>query len=148
MTAYWRQFIDGFLFLANWTTTLQAVLYSVITWGLSVLAYWCVLQAFEPKSTFVEAAFMVVSLSLAVTVPSSPGFIGVFQYVGQQALVLPFAGKYSASSAFAIVLTAYLTYYLLTSSLGIIAMLRLRQSFKNLGRKITTGLGIRKNGQG
>ena len=36
------------------------------------------------------------------TVPSSPGFIGVFQLVGQQALVAPFPERYTPSAALSI----------------------------------------------
>ncbi len=100
--------------------------------------YWCVLRAFQPLARPVEAAFVVAALSLAITVPSSPGFIGVFQWVGQQALVLPFGAKYDLASALAITLTAHLVYYLLTTALGVIGLWRFGQSFAQLGRVISS----------
>jgi len=75
---------------------------------------------------------MMVSLSLAVAVPSSPGFIGVFQFIGQQALVIPFGAKYSMSDALAITLVAYLVYYALSTLIGIIGMWRLGQSLSSM----------------
>jgi uncharacterized membrane protein YbhN (UPF0104 family) len=84
----------------------------------------------------VEAAFMMVALSFAVAVPSSPGFVGVFQLIGQQALILPFGAKYDAAVALAITLTAHLTYYVLTTTLGVFGLWRLGGSFVNLGRSI------------
>jgi uncharacterized membrane protein YbhN (UPF0104 family) len=75
-------------------------------------------------------------LSFAVTVPSSPGFIGIFQLAGQQALVLPFGSKYEATNALAITLTAHLIYYLLTTLLGIVGLWQLGESFAKLGRMI------------
>ena len=83
---------------------------------------------------------MMVSLSFAVIVPSSPGFIGIFQFIGQQALVIPFGLKYSVSSALAIALIAHLVYYILSTLLGIIGVWRIGQSFTNLMR-----LAARKN---
>jgi uncharacterized membrane protein YbhN (UPF0104 family) len=74
----------------------------------------------------------MVSLSLAVAVPSSPGFIGVFQFVGQHALVIPYGLKYSASNALAITLIAYLVYYIVSTLIGIIGIWRLGQSFAGL----------------
>ena len=79
--------------------------------------YWCIIRSFQADGAFLEATFMVVALSFAVAVPSSPGFIGIFQLVGQQALVLPFGAKYDESQALAITVTAHLTYYLLTTAL-------------------------------
>lgn len=82
---------------------------------------------------------MVVTLSLAVTVPSSPSFVGVFQLVGQQALVLPFGAKYDVATALAITLLAHLTYYLITTVLGIIGLWKLGGSFVKIGEPLTFG---------
>ena len=78
------------------------------------------IRSLQADGTFLEATFMVVALAFAVAVPSSPGFIGIFQLVGQQALVLPFGAKYDVSTALAITITAHLTYYLLTTGLGML----------------------------
>jgi uncharacterized membrane protein YbhN (UPF0104 family) len=94
------------------------------------------LHAFQLEATWIEAGFMVVSLSLALTVPSSPGFIGVFQYVGQQALVVPFGSKFDAGTALAATLTAHLVYYLITTALGIVGLWRFGGSLSGLGRRI------------
>jgi uncharacterized membrane protein YbhN (UPF0104 family) len=87
---------------------------------------------------------MMVALSFALAVPSSPGFVGIFQLIGQQALVLPFGAKYDASSALAITLTAHLIYYVLTTTLGVIGLWRLGESFMNLGRVIGVRRSARK----
>ncbi len=130
------QLLDGFAPLISPSVALRVALWSVLSWALSIGIYWCVLHAFQPEATWVEAGFMVVSLSLALTVPSSPGFIGVFQYVGQQALVLPFGGKYDAGTALAATLTAHLVYYLITTALGVAALWRFGESFSGLGGRI------------
>jgi uncharacterized membrane protein YbhN (UPF0104 family) len=70
-------------------------------------------------------------------VPSSPGFVGVFQLVGQQALVLPFGSKYDLATALAITLTAHLTYYLLTTLLGLVGLLYVGESVLGLGRAVS-----------
>lgn len=118
--------------------------WSVVTWALSIGMFWAVLYSFRADSTLVEATFMVVALSLAVTVPSSPGFVGVFQLVGQQALVLPFGAKYDVATALAITLSAHLAYYLITTVLGIIGLWKLGGSFVNLGRSINVWRAVRR----
>ena len=140
----WKELVQGLVPLTQWRVAVRAISWSVVTWACSIGTFWCVLYSFNTSATMVEAAFMVVALALAVTVPSSPGFIGVFQLVGQQALVLPFGTKYDVSSALAITLTAHLTYYLFTSALGVIGLWRLGESFASLGRIITAGRSTRK----
>lgn len=132
----WRELIVGLSPLARWQVALQGAIWSSVSWAFSIGMYWCVLRSFQPDGSIVEAVFMVVALSFAVAVPSSPGFVGIFQLVGQQALVLPFGAKYEATNALAITLTAHLIYYLLTTFLGIIGLWRLGESFGNLGRII------------
>lgn len=68
--------------------------------------------------------------------PSRPGFIGICQLAGQQALVLPFGGKYDESTALAATLGAYLVYYWIPSFLGAIGLWRAGESFSGLGREL------------
>ena len=79
---------------------------------------------------------MMVTLSFAVAVPSSPGFVGIYQLAGQQALVLPFGAKYDPSIAFAITLTAHMAYFIPTTLLGVAGLWRLGESFFSLGRSL------------
>lgn len=137
IVTWWRELVSGFLPLTRGRVALQTIAGSLVAWALSLAMFWCVLRAFHASGTLVEAAFMMVALSFAVSVPSSPGFVGVFQLIGQQALVLPFGAKYDAASALAIALTVHLTYYILTTTLGMIGLWRLGQSFVNLGHKMT-----------
>ncbi len=134
ITDRWRESVIGLTPLTCGRVAVQSVVWSFAAWGGSIGMYWCVLRSFQSDGAPVEAVFMVVALSFAVSVPSSPGFLGVFQLVGQQALVLPFGLKYSATNAMAITMTAYLIYYLVTTFLGIIGLWQLGQSFTNLER--------------
>lgn len=64
--------------------------------------------------------------------PAGPGFIGVYQWVGQQSLVIPFPELYTTSSALGVAITAHLAYYLFSSGLGVIGMWYFGQSFMGL----------------
>ena len=137
MTARWRELVRGFLPLTRWRIAARAVGWSFVTWGCSLAVFWSVLCAFQSDARLIEAAFMMVALSFAIAVPSSPGFIGIFQFVGQQALVIPFGVKYDAATALAITLTVHLVYYIPTTTVGVVGLWRLGESFVNLGRMIT-----------
>ncbi len=80
---------------------------------------------------------MLVALALAITVPSSPGFIGVFQLVGQQALVVPFANRYDLGTALAITVVVHATYYVITTLLGLGGLWYLGQPLTGLARSAT-----------
>lgn len=139
LIARWHELVNGLAPLTRWKTALRIIGWSLLTWACSIAIDWCVILAFQPRGTAIEAAFMVVALSLAVTVPSSPGFIGVFQLVGQQALVLPFGGKYDSAIALAITLMAHIVYYFITTVLGILGLWRLGESFVHLWQAIRPG---------
>jgi uncharacterized protein (TIRG00374 family) len=135
--ARWHEIVRGLAPLTRWQQAVPAIIWSLVCWGLSIAIYWCVLRLFQADATWVEATFMVVALAFAVAMPSSPGFVGVFQLVGQQALVLPFGAKYDAPTALAITLMAHLTYYLPTTLMGLIGLWQVGESFAHLGRTLT-----------
>lgn len=140
---WWDDLIESLTLLLDWRAAVKAVAWSVICWTFSACVFYCVIRAFQADGLVIEAVFMMVTLSLAVTLPSSPGFIGVFQFAGQQALVLPFGTKYNSSSALLITLTAHLVYYLLTTGLGLIAIWATGTSFSKL---FQTMLGRKNSG--
>jgi hypothetical protein len=100
---------------------------------VSIGIYACVLRSIQPEANLIEATFMVVALTFSLTVPSSPGHIGVFQLVGQQALVVPFPSKYTPASALAVALLSHLVFYLVTSGMGALGLWRLGTSLARLG---------------
>lgn len=136
LLARWAELVDGFAPLLRPRPAALAVLWSFVIWGLYVGVYWCVLRAFRADAALVEATFMVVALALALTVPSSPGFIGVFQYAGQQALAIPFSGRYDAGTALAATMAGYLVFYASTTILGVIGLWKAGESFSRLGRAL------------
>jgi uncharacterized protein (TIRG00374 family) len=135
VATYWREFLNGLTGLRR-DTAGSIIVWSLATWTGSVGVYWCVLRAFQPLARPIEAVFMVVALSLALTVPSGPGFVGVFQWVGQQALILPFGDIYDSGSALAITLTAHLVYYIFTTLLGVFGLWRFGQSLMDVRHTI------------
>jgi uncharacterized membrane protein YbhN (UPF0104 family) len=135
--ARWEELLQGLTPLLRGMVASKVIVLSLLSWLFSGIVFFCAIKTFQPIGRFLEAMFMMVSLSLAVIVPSSPGVIGVFQLVGQQALVIPFGEKYSASNALAITLVAHLTYYIISTLIGIIGLWRVGQSFSDLMQQIS-----------
>jgi hypothetical protein len=95
------------------------VWWTLAGWVTSVFRHWLALSAFVPDATLIESLILTVMLSLATAVPSAPGFIGLFQLVGQQALVIPFAAKYDAATALGVTVVLHLSLYLVTTVFGV-----------------------------
>ena len=93
--------------------------WTALGWGIGVFRHWLALMAFVPEATVLESLLLTVMLSLAIALPSAPGFIGVFQIVGQQALVLPFAGKYDPATALGVTVVLHLALFLTSVVLGL-----------------------------
>lgn len=106
--------------------------WSGVTWIFAVLTNWAVIQSVNSAGQLVDAALMVAVISIGISIPSSPGFIGVFQLLGQQALAVPFPDRYTASSALSIALLAHLTYFIPTTILGAFGLLRAGTSLSRL----------------
>ncbi len=133
----WAQVVDGIKIFSNTKNSLRLSGWFLFSWLLSVFMFWCTMRAFVPDPTLVEAVFTVGVLTLSLIVPSSPGYLGVFQFVGQQSLVIPFGPKYSQVNAFAIALVFHLIFYGTTSILGIIGIGRLSTSITKLRMEIS-----------
>ena len=136
IVARWAELMRGLAVLTQGSIGLPAVGWSILGWTTSIILQWSVLRAFQPAAGLVEAAFMVTALSLAIAVPAGPGFIGVYQWVGQQSLVIPFPNLYTASSALGVAITAHLAYYIFTTVLGVIGLWYFGQSFMSLRRTL------------
>ncbi len=132
----WSQVVEGVKIFSNTKNSLRLSGWFLFSWLLSVFMFWCTMRAFVPDPTLIEAIFTVGILTLSLIVPSSPGYLGVFQFVGQQSLVIPFGSKYSQVTAFAIALVFHLIFYGTTSILGIIGIGRLSTSITNIRKKI------------
>jgi len=110
-----RDTIDG---LADPLGRLRALLLagvSLATWAMWALAAWSVAQAVGIALSPTEAIFVTAVINLGVAIPSSPGFIGTYQWLGISALALFDVGTEQAL-AFAILMHA--VWYVPTTLLG------------------------------
>jgi glycosyltransferase 2 family protein len=61
---------------------------SACTWGLSCLASALVARSVGIDLSPLEAVFLTSALALGVAIPSSPGYVGTYQWIGVSALGL------------------------------------------------------------
>jgi uncharacterized protein (TIRG00374 family) len=78
---------------------------SLVTWAMWALAAWLVARSLGIALSPVDAIFVTGVINLGVAIPSSPGFIGTYQWLGVSALALIDVGTDEAL-AFAILMHA------------------------------------------
>ncbi len=99
--------IDGFAVLRSPGAIAGIELWSLEAWILGGMMYWFVMLAMG-LSLPIPAAFLVMTItSLAVVVPSSPGYIGVFEAAATVVLVTAFGVDQAHALSYALVMHAF-----------------------------------------
>lgn len=88
---------------------------SLAAWTAWAIAAILTARAVGIELSFLEAVFVTAALNLGVAIPSSPGFVGTYQWLGVSALALFSVGQ-EAGLAFAIAMQA--VWYVPTTLVG------------------------------
>lgn len=125
--------VDGLQMLRSPAAVGQAAVWSALVWLLSGVAYYFVLQAFDLQLSVAAAMFVLAVTTLVLVVPSTPGYIGVFDYAAVLALSI-FGVERSLALSCAVVLHA--VSFITFSVMGLISLLRESLSLSTvLGRE-------------
>ncbi len=92
---------------------------SVAAWGAWAIAAILVGRAVGVELSLVDAIFVTAALNLGVAIPSSPGFVGTYQWLGVSALALFGVGR-AEGLAFAICMQA--VWYVPTTIVGAVIL--------------------------
>ena len=80
-------FVGGLAGLRSWRRLRHFALYTVLVWSLDGVTAFVLARAFEMNITWPQGMLLVAILGLASAVPSTPGYIGVYQFVAVTVLV-------------------------------------------------------------
>ncbi len=109
-------FLDGLSALTSPGRFLKVLFWMIASWLLAILLQYLILRSFYPQARLLHAAFSLGVSALGVAVPSSPGYVGVYEAVIVGALSV---FGIPLSVAFAHAVTAHLLYVLLTGFFGV-----------------------------
>lgn len=115
-------FFTGLEALVDPLRFLRALAWMLVVWALTLLQYYLVLLAFVPSARLLWSAFSLGVTAMGVAVPSSPGYLGVFEAALVGALSV-FEGV-TASAALAYAVVVHLMYLLITAVLGMWGLVR------------------------
>ena len=114
-----RDTLDGLSELMSTTRPLQLVGLSLAAWSVWAVAAILVGRSVGVELSILEAVFVTAALNLGVAIPSSPGFVGTYQWLGVSALAL-FGVSQEAGLAFAIAMQA--VWYVPTTLVGAVLL--------------------------
>jgi hypothetical protein len=106
-------------------------------WLPSIAMYWCVIRSFQTDRMYIEATLCCRGLIIRCRYPVKARFDWDLPIGWVAGISLTICAKYDVAQALAMIVTAHLTYYLLTTALGIIGLWQLGESFGHLGRTLT-----------
>ena len=92
---------------------------SIAAWGMWAVAAILTARAVGIDLSFVDALFVTAAINLGVAIPSSPGFVGTYQWLGVSALAL-FGISQESALAFAIAMQA--VWYVPTTLVGAVLL--------------------------
>jgi uncharacterized protein (TIRG00374 family) len=120
--ARWRELMNALDVVRDPAIAAPVLLGCATVWVLTIILQWTVLKAFQPAAGLPDAAVLVAMVSLGGAIPAAPGAIGTYQWVGQQALTLPFPELYPPALALAAAVISHAASYLFSTLLGAIAI--------------------------
>jgi uncharacterized membrane protein YbhN (UPF0104 family) len=100
---------------------------------MAILAHYLIMLAFIPEATLLWMVFAISVAMIGVALPSSPGFVGVYEAVYVGALSV-FGVSYESALAFALVDHVY--YIGLTGIVGSYALFREGLSLSQVAERV------------
>jgi len=125
-----RAFLDGAAAIRDWRLVLPALAWSAAVWLTAGLATWIAFRAFRIDAPFIAAVFIQSIIALAVSLPSAPGFFGVFQAAARVGLVDVWGIAATPAMAFAV--GFHLAGYFPVTFIGLYYLWRLDFSWRDV----------------
>lgn len=120
-------FLTGAASLQHWGRLAQFLLYSGVIWSLDTFTGLIVSRAFGLNMTPAQVFILLAAIGLASALPSTPGYVGVYQFVAVTVLV-PFG--YSEAEALAYILAYQGINYVVITLWGLIGLWKLRGAIR------------------
>jgi uncharacterized protein (TIRG00374 family) len=129
ITDFLNKFIDGLEILKKPSVLIKTFIMSVVLWiieavFLVVIAYSC-----NIKLSICGAVFTVIIIGIGVIIPTAPGYIGAFEFMGVTALS---ALSIDKDSAFACIALYHLLQFVVIFTLGFTCALKVKLLFSDL----------------
>jgi uncharacterized membrane protein YbhN (UPF0104 family) len=95
-------FLSGVGILRSGRLLTEASLWTAFLWTVNAMSFWVAFRAFGIDLSFTAALFFQSCLAFAVSVPSAPGFWGVYELAAHGVLVTLWGQDATTTLAFAV----------------------------------------------
>jgi uncharacterized protein (TIRG00374 family) len=136
--AAWASLIDGFTVLKTPGQLARVILLSVVVWAVSAMVGYSVLVGFALPAPPVAALLVLCTTALGMVIPSSPGYIGVYEYIVVLALSL-FGVDREVALSYALVLHGLI--YVGQSLLGVLGLWKESLSYSDIRGRAAEAAG-------
>lgn len=109
------RFLEGVMVISRVERGLPFILFTALVWLMDSVGMMLFVLAFNETLTLLQAFLFISALGLSSAIPSTPGYVGVYQFVAVTMLV-PFG--ISRESALAIILISQIINLLVVSCWG------------------------------
>lgn len=113
-------FLEGLVAIRSWRRLAAIAALSVLVWTLEGLSYLALTAAFDlplhAGSRIVLACTVLVLVNLSIMIPSAPGYVGTFDFVGSYAVRM---FGVAPETALAFVIVAHALQYVLVTGAGL-----------------------------
>jgi glycosyltransferase 2 family protein len=125
-------FLDGAAAIRDRRLVLHTLVWSLAVWLMAGIATWVAFKAFGIDAPFIAAVFLQSIIALAVSLPSAPGFFGLFEAGARIGLVDVWGVEASRAMGFA--LGFHLAGYFPVTFIGLYYLWRLDFSWRDVGQ--------------
>lgn len=136
LDAFVGRFLTGMKALQHPGRAAGFAVFTVLAWSVDVVIAMLVGQAFGMALTVPQTLLLLAALGLASAAPSTPGYIGVYQFVARTVLV-PFG--YVEEQVLAFILTFQAVSYVMVILVGGIGLWQLNAGSLNLTKIVQEG---------
>ena len=116
-----RSILSGLIVLKDFGQFMKAFSFMFLSWGIAILYQYLLLKAFIPEARLIWAVFALGALAMGVSLPSSPGNIGLYEVSITLALT---AFGVDRSVAFTYALISHVLSLAMTTLFGSFALVR------------------------
>lgn len=127
--------IDGLSGVTTLRLGPALLFWSLIIWADIAVYYWLVLLAFDQTQPFVAGLAVSSVTALGMTIPSSPGYLGVFEVLTRETMGL-FGMEPATALTYALV--AHAIVYVVFTLLGLVGMVQQNLSYSEIQKRIST----------
>lgn len=122
LSRFVKDFIDGLMPILNFSSLSRAILWTVISWIVSVMAGYVLMFAFFEQGDLTATMLYIAAAAFAIALPAVPGNIGTYEASILLALVA--LGYEQSDTAIAFAITVHAVNVFVHASTGVVGFMR------------------------